>query len=351
MASMPNKMRLLGAMAILAVNGVALEARAGTAVLTPVEDTFINSVNPNNNNGGSSSVFTGTDGQGGLMRGLLRFDMPASWQGRAVVSAAQLKLTLRALPNGTAGTPAIETLQALSQPWTEGNGSSESPGGYTVGLTCDGTIFGATWTQTNCATSTSWTTPGGSVAAAVSATADTTGVPVGGQVTWSSGAMNADVQGWIDAPSSNDGWRIMSSTEGMSGKIARFYSKEAGASAPSLTVSYTCPSGFADTGTSCTTCTSAANAACVTAQGNACVDSGPPVTSYTCACTNAAYKPGSGGTSCVLASAPVPTVGPPGRALLGLALGAAALAALSRARSGRRGNGGRRSWWRRCRTC
>jgi hypothetical protein len=229
-------------------------AFGGTQVLAPSDDTFINGGNPGNNNGGSSSVFTGTDGHGGLMRTLVRFAMPAGLQGRAIVMSAQLRLTLRALPNGTVGVPAVDTLAALTQPWAQGNGSGELPGTITVGLACGGTITGATWTQTNCATATSWTTPGGTVAAASSGQASTTGVVADTAVVWDSAlnpAMNADVQSWIDTPASNDGWRIASSTEGDTGSAQRFYSTEAGTFAPSLTVTYACKQNFVDNGTTC----------------------------------------------------------------------------------------------------
>ena len=232
----------------------AAPALGATQVLAPSDDTFINSINPDNSNGGSTSVFTGQDGHGGVMRALLHFAMPAGLQGRASVTSVQLQLTVRALPNGTAGTAAIETLAAAAQPWLQGNGSGELPGTITVGLPCGGTITGATWNQTSCATATSWTIPGGSVAASPSGQADTTGVAANAAVIWSSAAnpaMKADVQSWIDAPATNDGWRLASSTEGTSAAIQRFYSTEAGTFAPSLTMTYACKAGFVESGTAC----------------------------------------------------------------------------------------------------
>jgi hypothetical protein len=65
--------------------------------------------------------------------------------------------------------------------------------------------------------------------------------------------MTQDVQGWIDDPSSNNGWRIASSTEGLNAQVQRFVSAEAGvaASAPSLSVTYACRPGFVPSGTNC----------------------------------------------------------------------------------------------------
>jgi len=151
------------------------------------------------------------------------------------------------------------------------------------------------------------------VAATLSGSASTTGVPIGGQVSWISAGMNADVQSWIDAPGDNHGWRISSSTEGLAfPSEQRFYSTESGLSAPNLAISYVCKPGFVALGNDCTTCTAAANADCALAQGNSCDDSGPPSTTYTCTCANPAYVPGiagDGNPACLVPTA-TPTVTP-----------------------------------------
>jgi hypothetical protein len=242
---------LAGACCVLA-GGRAL---AATQVLAPSDDTFVNQGNPVNNNGASLSFFTGTDGHGGVMRGLVRFALPASLQGRVTVTGAQLTLTVTALGDGTAGAAATETLQAVTQAWAQGNGIGDVPSSFTVGQPCGGSVSGATWNQPNCSLAGNWTTPGGTVAAAVSGQASTSGVPVGGQIVWTSAAnaqMTQDVQGWIDAPTSNNGWRIASSTEGLTAQVQRFASAEAGtAAAPSLSVTYACKPGFVPSGNDC----------------------------------------------------------------------------------------------------
>jgi hypothetical protein len=230
-------------------------ALAATQVLSPSDDTFINDGNPSNDNGATLSFFTGTDGIGGNMRGLIRFDMPAALAGKVTVTDVALTLTVQALGDKTAGTPATESLQAVTQAWVQGNGFGNAPSAFTVGQLCGGAISGATWNQPNCLFATPWTTPGGDVVATVSGQASTSGVPVGGQVTWSSTtnvAMNADVQAWIDAPAGNHGWRITSSTENAGRAAAqRFISSEAGASAPTLSVTYSCKAGFVPSGNDC----------------------------------------------------------------------------------------------------
>jgi hypothetical protein len=227
---------------------------AASQTLTPSDDTFINAGNPTNNNGASASVFTGTDGHGGIMRGLVQFVMPPGLQGRVVVTGAELTMTVQALGDGSAGTAAIESLRALTEPWVQGNGLGDAPSSFTVGQPCGGSIAGATWTEPNCPTSAPWTTAGGTVASAVSGQADTTGLSIGTRVSWASSsnpAMTADVQGWIDNPGSNHGWRISSSTEGATAQAQRFFSNEAGTTGPRLQISYSCKAGFVASGNDC----------------------------------------------------------------------------------------------------
>jgi len=229
-------------------------AHAATQTLRASDDTFINQGNPGNNNGASLSIFTGTDGHGGLMRGLVRFAMPPGLQGRAVVTAVSLTMTVEALGDGTAGAAAAATLQALTQPWAQGNGLGDAPSAFTVGQPCGGPVSGATWNQPDCALPAPWTTAGGAVAASSSGQASTSGVPIGGQVVWSStlnAQMSQDVQGWIDTPASNHGWRIESSTEGVTAQAQRFFSTEAASAAPALAVTYDCRPGFVASGNDC----------------------------------------------------------------------------------------------------
>jgi hypothetical protein len=157
---------------------VGRRASAATQVLAPSDDTFINSNYPTNNNGGSSSIFNGSDDQGGVMRGLIRFGMPLGLQGRVTVTNVQLNMTIRALENGNPGPGAVENLQAVTQSWLQGNGVGD---GLFVGEAC---ISGATWELSDCAAVTYWTTAGDTVAGASSGTASTAGVPIDGTVTW-----------------------------------------------------------------------------------------------------------------------------------------------------------------------
>ena len=93
-------------------------------------------------------------------------------------------------------------------------------------------------------------------------------------VTWDSDAFGnaglvADVQQWIDAAGDNRGWLLWSSNEASFG-VQRFYSREATAKTPALSIVAACKTGFVEASGACTPCTPAAQAACATAQaGNA----------------------------------------------------------------------------------
>ncbi len=199
------------------------------------QDTFINSAAADNNDGASPSLYTGHNGMGGAMRALVRFAIPAAWQGRVTVTRAVLATVTRGTGNDetTVPTPATESLQALAAAWTEGSGFGDSSMMNTVGQACG--TSGATWNQPNCAGGTPWS--GGSVAATVSGVA-TVPATLEATVTWDSATagnagMLADVQSWIDSPAGNQGWRIASSTEAAgTGQAQRFYSREVAGKGP-----------------------------------------------------------------------------------------------------------------------
>ena len=249
--------------------------------------TFINSARPDYNNGGASSLYLGEDFYGGFMRCLIRFDLPPSFTERTSISGATLSLTTGA-PTG--GNPAAATVyvQRLIESWGQGTGAGPDPitGDYTYGQLCS--VGGAMWNQPFCSGVT-WSTIGAGADATLSGSASSPATPAS-VVQWNAAGMASDVQSWVDTPSSNHGWRLRSSSEGTLGAVQRFFN-------PQLSISYGCKNGFEEIAGSCTTCTAAAESACVTSQAdNDCNDSGPPSTTYSCTCNNPAYVGGPGGT-------------------------------------------------------
>ena len=292
----------LGAMCLCCAT---VPVRAGSLSSTQCSDTFLNNVHASNNNGGAPTFFTGESGENGIMRALIRCDLPAGIDAR--VQVAQVTLTLTTAGLGSTGTTpptaAIESLRAVTEAWGEGDKAGLTTTTYTVGQPC--TAGEATWNQRQCSIA-NWATAGGTVSGTLSASASSP-ASIGSSVTFTgvSCGIVDDVMNWIAAPSSNFGWRISSSTEGASAQAQRFNSSEASSGRPVLAVTYGCKAGFEDTGTGCTACTTAAKAACVTSQaGNACVDPGAP-SSYSCTCGNPAYT-GTGTQSCTDFNACVP---------------------------------------------
>jgi len=221
--------------------------------LLPTADTFVNSAVPDNNDGASPSIFTGETGQNGAMRGLVRFTLPAELRGRLTVSRVALTMITRGtgLGDTTPPTPATESLQAVSVAWQEGVGFGDGTTVNTVGQACG--TSGATWNQPDCAGGAPWS--GVSVSPTVSGTV---AIPASLEtaVTWDSdqagnAGMIADVQSWLDSPDTNQGWRLASSTEGMSGQAQRFYSREVPAKAPTLSVTAVCLSGLEESDGGC----------------------------------------------------------------------------------------------------
>jgi len=244
-------MRMIPASRLVATALIAVSAGCGGGggggttpmAMTPSADTFINSGNPDNNNGASASLFVGVDDGGGVLRGLVRFDMPAAMAG-ATVSSVRFTLMTRAL-----GAPALLRLNAFDESWTEGNGVGDAQMMFTVGQTCGAAVSGATWNRPSCADGAGppWAAPGGSVAATASGQYDSNTVAVDVPVSWSSSEVGnaglvADVQRWIDDPSSNHGWRISAADEVSAVTPQRFYSKEGdGTKGPKLMVTYDMP--------------------------------------------------------------------------------------------------------------
>lgn len=94
------------------------DAQAVTVSLPVIADTFIISSAPDNNAGGNTLLNIGTDGQGGVRRGLLRFDVSAIPAGTTVTSAV-LRLTVVRIPVGGPANSNFE-LHRLLADWSGG---------------------------------------------------------------------------------------------------------------------------------------------------------------------------------------------------------------------------------------
>lgn len=185
-----------------------------------------------NSGGGTDGIFSGTinqltfDGQKQHRRALIKLDLtsiPAGW----IIENVSLQMTV-AMSGGNFG-DIDYSLHRVTAAWGEGSVVGPSGGGY--GAAAD--PGDATWLSSQFGAS-AWNTPGGDFAATPSAT---TAVGVANtDAVWSDPGLIADVQLWVNAPSANNGWLVLSSLEGTQQRIKRFHSSEAVQFRPVLTV-------------------------------------------------------------------------------------------------------------------
>src|SRR5262245_6043434 len=186
----------------IAMGFATLPASADIVTLPVVADTFITSSSPGNNAGGMTWFDAGRDGQGGVRRGLLRFDVSTIPSGSTITSAV-LRLTVTRVPSFGAANSTFDLLRLLAA-WNEGTNNAFAAG--SLALTGD-----ASWNERMHEIA-SWTAPGArsDVVGTASASTDIAG---SGSYDWSDPKMASDVQTWLDNPSMNFGWLLVSEDE------------------------------------------------------------------------------------------------------------------------------------------
>ncbi len=219
---------LLAAMVFPVVESIGI-----TVTLEPVKDTTIFS-----ENGGKSSalgdLFVGkTNGTSGtdLRRALLAFNIEGNIPAGAVITSVTLTMRVEKISRFSAAN--IIAVHKLSQDWGEGSSNSSN------GRGSNATANDATWSHRFFNTSNTWNVSGGDFSSTVSGSLNVSST---GTKTWNSTVqMVADVQDWLDNPTSNFGW-ILSGGESSPGSAKRFTSREGSASVrPKLTVEFTPP--------------------------------------------------------------------------------------------------------------
>jgi glucose/arabinose dehydrogenase len=190
-------------------------ARADTTNLACIADTFIIARNPDNNAGGYTDVAAGRDGNigDGTRRALYRFDLSGVPAGSLITSAVfRCQVVKQALSGDVDSTFALHAVQAE---WGEGTGFGTA-----------GTLAGvgdATWSSRR-HTIAAWISAGGDFGPALASTF----VSNLGTYSWTSNALIAAVQVWLDQPSQNFGLLLRSQSEGTSKTARRFGSREGG---------------------------------------------------------------------------------------------------------------------------
>ena len=202
-----------------------------TIVLPPSKDnTLFQSAAGTISDGAGSYFFAGETKGGLIRRGVIAFDIAGNIPAGATINSVTLQLHMS---QTKAGAKTVQLARLLAD-WGEGTSNSDSnPGQGAPATTND-----ATWIYRFFNTTATWKNPGGEFATNASAFVSVGGF---GFYTWgSTSQMVADVQGWLNNPSSNFGW-IVRGDEAQSTTAKRFDSKENAvvADRPMLTINYT----------------------------------------------------------------------------------------------------------------
>jgi hypothetical protein len=200
--------------------------------------------------GAGQYFFVGRTGQSGgasIRRGVIAFDVAGNIPAAATITNVTLTLSMS---KTTAGAQTVALHRALAD-WGEGTSVGQGGGGGQGGPSTPGD---ATWIHTFYDDSL-WATAGGDFSATPSATQSVSGL---GFYTWGSTAgMVADVQSWLDSPSTNYGW-VVKGNEGAARTAKRFDSRQNSNTnaRPTLTITYTPPAPAAPAALAATDITS-----------------------------------------------------------------------------------------------
>jgi len=207
-------------------------ATAATVSISASTDASLFERNPNNNFGGNADFPVGTTRNGERSRGLVEFRPELGIPAGATILSATLHINVNKAPT----IPASSTyeIRKVLMDWEEGNKT-----GLTGQAATDNEV---TWNH-RITPLTGWSSAGSIVGIDFSATASSTlsmGV-LGPQSFVSTPQTVADVQAWLDEPSSNHGWVIMTRSEGTASTARRITSSEAASQGPILEIEYSLP--------------------------------------------------------------------------------------------------------------
>src|SRR5689334_10716404 len=222
--------KLAFAIAIVALT--APPASADTISIGASKDVTIFQNNVDNSSGAGNGLFAGTNGTSSPRRALLAFDIAGKLPAGAIIQGVQLTLTLGQVAGsggGGGGGSRTVDLFHVTRNWGEGTAQASNPPSDGVGSQGQGVAAGpgdATWNAAMFG-STAWTTPGGDFTSPASASLQIVGTTINVAYSWpSTAALIADVQGWLNNPSSNFGWLLKNQDETSATTFRAFYSRD-----------------------------------------------------------------------------------------------------------------------------
>ncbi len=219
---MKKRILLWVGMAVISLSVFVGPVSGGEVALSADQDNTIYEDFVTGSSGSGAFLFSGETSVGSARRALLRFDLSEIPAG-STIAGASLDLWCNMSPAGT--TSGDFNLHRLTADWGEAGSDAGFPGGDGD----DADVGDATWIDRFFAQGMPWGTPGGDFDASSSAFAFVGGcipnAPL--NVTFSSPEMVADIQAWMDDPSSNHGW-ILIGDEAVPQSARRFISRDSG---------------------------------------------------------------------------------------------------------------------------
>jgi hypothetical protein len=218
------------ALAVMLAAALPAPARAASVELVATRDnTLFEDADGDTSSGSGAGLYAGRTAQGRVRRALLRFDVAGALPPGAVVDSARLVLQTSSTSDPLARGMSLHRVLA---DW--GEGTSASAGG--TGAPAQ--PGDATWLHTFFPNA-FWASAGGDFAPAPSATALVGGA---GTWAWSSAALAADVQAWLDGTLVEHGWALLGD-ESVPLTARRFDARESLTPEwrPRLVVAYTAP--------------------------------------------------------------------------------------------------------------
>lgn len=214
---------------------------AETVSLTPSADTSLLEAFPGNNFGGQLFFNSGTTQNYTKNRGLLKFNIAEHIPANAKIKSGTLSFEVT---GSTAETdkdnPSTFQLRRMLRDWGEGNKSGQPPQ-----LGAPATTNEANWTYRFAFTTNTWGIPGGQSGVDFSTNSSGEdffyGIDRSPYYIQPNAQMTADLQSWLNQPSNNFGWMLLSQSEELNFSARRFGSREDTNRAPVLTVEYFVP--------------------------------------------------------------------------------------------------------------
>ncbi|MCH8012222.1 MAG: DNRLRE domain-containing protein [Candidatus Marinimicrobia bacterium] len=201
-------------MLLLALNS-NINAQTEVVIQANKDNTLYESNTGALSNGKGAHFFVGKTAVGSIRRGLLAFDIAGNIESGVLIDSVVLILSMSKTRTATSR---IIALHKILSSW--GEGESNAPGNEGAGTAAE--IGDATWIHTFY-DSLFWTNNGGDFSDVINATAS---VGDTNSYRWNSTSeLVADVQSWLDSPSTNFGW-ILVGDENESATAKRFDSKE-----------------------------------------------------------------------------------------------------------------------------